>query len=127
VRVYYEDTDAGGIVYYANYLRFFERARTEWLRSLELSSRAMAEQQGCQFVVREAQIAYRAPARLDDQLMLVLRPLRIRSASIQFRQWALDADTGDLLARADIGIACVRCDTGRPVALPQRLLNRVAR
>jgi tol-pal system-associated acyl-CoA thioesterase len=70
VRVYWEDTDAGGVVYYANYLKFCERARTEWLRALGLGQQAMAERDGLLFVVSSAQVRYRAPARLDDQLMV---------------------------------------------------------
>jgi acyl-CoA thioester hydrolase len=68
VRVYYEDTDAGGIVFYANYLKFFERARTEWLRALGVGQQLMAEEHGALFVVKNTSVDYHAPARLDDEL-----------------------------------------------------------
>ncbi|MDC6130864.1 tol-pal system-associated acyl-CoA thioesterase, partial [Burkholderia gladioli] len=94
VRVYYEDTDAGGIVYYANYLRFFERARTEWLRACGLDQRRLAAETGAMFVVRDTAVDYRAPARLDDPLTIVSRIERFGRASMIFVQ---EAWLGDLL------------------------------
>ena len=86
VRVYYEDTDAGGVVYYANYLKFCERARTEWLRTLGVSQQALIDEQGLAFVVRSVQADYLASARLDDALEVVTRVAMLRRASLLFEQ-----------------------------------------
>lgn len=88
VRVYWEDTDAGGVVYYANYLKFFERARSEWLRSLGLEQQALRESTGGVFVVSEAAIKYHRSARLDDALIITLRPQQTGKASVVFVQQA---------------------------------------
>ncbi|MEZ5650206.1 MAG: tol-pal system-associated acyl-CoA thioesterase [Burkholderiaceae bacterium] len=125
VTVYYEDTDAGGIVYYANYLRFFERARTEWLRSLGVSHRESASIDGLQFVVRDLQVSYHRPARLDDRLTMHLSVVECRRASIVLRQWASPADAPTLLVEGVVRIAAIRCDNGRPCAMPTRLLSRI--
>src|SRR5438067_13857534 len=92
VRVYYEDTDAAGIVYYVNYLKFFERARTEWLRSLGIRQQDLLDQEGVGFVVRSASVEYLAAARLDDELTLKLTVEKLGRASIQFAQQALRGD-----------------------------------
>ena len=86
MRVYYEDTDAGGIVFYANYLKFFERARTEWLRACGIDQRQLADDTDAIFVVRSTSLDYRAPARLDDTLAITSRPGRIGRASVEFAQ-----------------------------------------
>src|SRR5271154_7207748 len=86
LRVYYEDTDAGGVVYHANYLRFAERARTEALRDLGVPHAEMAEQHGLMFMVRRVKLDYLKPARLDDSLLVVTRPLEIRLASMDLQQ-----------------------------------------
>lgn len=93
VRVYYEDTDAGGIVFYANYLKFFERARTEWLRACGVDQRQLADDTGAIFIVRSTSLDYRAPARLDDTLTITSRPGRIGRASVEFTQEAWCGDT----------------------------------
>ena len=116
VRVYYEDTDAGGIVYYANYLKFFERARTEWLRAAGVSQQVMVEQHGAGFVVRSAQIDYHASARLDDDITLTLDITTFGRASVVFSQQALRGDV--LLASATVKVGCVDLTTLRPRALP---------
>ncbi|MEZ5659666.1 MAG: tol-pal system-associated acyl-CoA thioesterase [Burkholderiaceae bacterium] len=126
VTVYYEDTDAGGIVYYANYLRFFERARTEWLRALGVSHRETAQRDGLQFVVRDLQVSYHRPARLDDRLTMHLSLVECRRASISLRQWASLEDDPTMLVEAVVRIAAIRCDNGRPTAMPSRLLSRIA-
>jgi acyl-CoA thioester hydrolase len=105
VRVYYEDTDAGGIVYYANYLKFFERARTEWLRALDVSQQALAEQHDAMFVVKSASIDYHAPAKLDDVITLTLGIEKLGRASIQFVQQA--SCGAALLASARVKVGCV--------------------
>ena len=116
VRIYYEDTDAGGIVFYANYLKFFERARTEWLRATGVNQQALAEQDGAIFVVKHASIDYQAPAKLDDVLDLTLSIEKLGRASIQFAQQAWRGDT--LLASAQVKVGCVDALTLRPRSLP---------
>src|ERR1700761_2877999 len=88
IRVYYEDTDMGGIVFYANYLKYFERARTEWLRARGVSQRALTEASGTMFVVRSTALDYHAPARLDDWIEIETRVGRIGRASVDFDQQA---------------------------------------
>jgi acyl-CoA thioester hydrolase len=116
VRVYYEDTDAGGIVYYANYLKFYERARTEWLRSLGIDQQTLRDQHGAIFVVRSANIDYRASARLDDEVTLTLNVEKLGGASVQFTQQAWRGDT--LLSSADVKVGCIDAATMRPRSLP---------
>lgn len=116
VRVYYEDTDAGGIVYYANYLKFFERARTEWLRSLGIHQQSVLAEEGAAFVVRSASVDYLAAARLDDEVKLLLTVEKLGRASVQFAQQAWRGDT--LLATADVKVGCVDAATMRPRSLP---------
>ncbi len=116
VRVYWEDTDAGGIVFYANYLRFFERARTEWLRSLGVHQQALREREGTIFVVADTTVRYHAPARLDDHIDLTVAVLTHGSASLRLRQQAWRSRT--LLAEGDIRIGCVDHATLRPCRIP---------
>ncbi len=116
IRVYYEDTDAGGIVYYANYLKFFERARTEWLRALDVGQQALLEQHGALFVVKTINVDYHAPARLDDELKLTLSIEKIGHASVHFSQQAWRAE--HLLASAAVKVGCVDAADLRPRSLP---------
>jgi acyl-CoA thioester hydrolase len=116
VRVYYEDTDAGGIVFYANYLKYFERARTEWLRSCDVDQRRLDDDAGLVFVVRRTALDYLAPARLDDLLTIASRVDRLGGASVDFTQEAWRGD--ELLATGSIRVACVDRATLKPVALP---------
>jgi acyl-CoA thioester hydrolase len=116
VRVYYEDTDAGGIVFYANYLKFFERARTEWLRAAAIGQQTLRDEHGAIFVVKNANIDYHAPARLDDALNLTLSIEKLGRASVQFLQQAWLGDV--LLASATVKVGCVDAVTLRPRALP---------
>ncbi len=125
VRVYYEDTDAGGIVYYANYLRFFERARTEWLRAKRITATELAQDEGLQFVVRSMSVDYRFPARLDDELTLSLKCVQTRGASIVLDQQARITGSDQLLVGAKIKIACIRCNDGTPSGMPDWLVKRV--
>ncbi|HET6655952.1 MAG TPA: tol-pal system-associated acyl-CoA thioesterase [Gammaproteobacteria bacterium] len=117
VRIYYEDTDAGGVVYYANYLKFMERARTEWLRSLGIDQRELAEQRGLAFVVTEANAQYRKPARLDDALSVSVSIEAARGARIVFRQ-EIRRDDGALLCAGRIGVACLDLKSFRPRSVP---------
>jgi acyl-CoA thioester hydrolase len=116
VRVYYEDTDAGGIVYYANYLKFFERARTEWLRSLGIHQQALLGEENAAFVVRSAAVEYLSSARLDDELTLTLTVEKLGRASVQFAQQAWRGET--LLSTANVKVGCVDAENMRPRSLP---------
>jgi len=115
VRVYYEDTDAGGIVYYANYLKFFERARTEWLRSLGVNQDVLLREHDAMFVVKNVSADYHAPARLDDVIKLTLRIAKLGRASIQFVQEAWCGER--LLNTAHVKVGCVDSAL-RPRAVP---------
>ena len=127
VRVYYEDTDTGGVVFYANYLKFFERARTEWLRALGFSQQALVESSGLIFVVKSTAVDYFAPARLDDELKLTVVVEQFRNASMSFVQeaWRLQGTEQTLLARGQIKIACVNAANFRPQAIPEEMLARL--
>jgi acyl-CoA thioester hydrolase len=116
VRIYYEDTDAGGIVFYANYLKFFERARTEWLRAAGIGQELLAAADGAMFVVKSAALDYHAPAKLDDELKLTLSIEKLGRASVHFVQQAWRGDT--LLTTAHVKVGCVDCATLRPRSLP---------
>lgn len=121
VRVYYEDTDAGGVVYYANYLRFFERARTEWLRAAGFDQRRLAAEQGLQFVVARIECDYRRPARLDDVIVLDVRVTHAGRASVVFEQTARRGD--EVLAQARVRAGCVDTRTLAPRAMPAPMLD----
>lgn len=123
VRVYYEDTDAGGIVYHATYLRWMERARTDWLRALGERHVELAESAGVQFVVSELAIRYRRPARLDDLLDVDLEVAELRRASLRLVQRTRPAGGGETIADADVRVAVMDRRTGRPAGLPRRLLD----
>jgi acyl-CoA thioester hydrolase len=115
VRVYYEDTDAAGIVYYANYLKFAERARTEWLRAKGIGQRALSETEGVAFAVRRVSVDYLKPALLDDALEVRTRIVAVRGASLDGEQ-EISRD-GEVLARLTLTLACV-ARSGRPARLP---------
>jgi acyl-CoA thioester hydrolase len=115
-RVYWEDTDGGGVVYYANYLKFMERARTEWLRAQGHSQAELAEQFGYVFAVVEVKVNYRRPARLDDELHVTCTPVPEGRASIRFKQSIRCGDT--TLADGEVRVACVDAKSFRPRALP---------
>ena len=119
VRVYYEDTDAGGVVYYANYLKFCERARTEWLRTLGVSQQALIDEQGLAFVVRSVQADYLASARLDDALEVVTRVAMLRRASLLFEQRIMRGQ--ELLFTTRVLLASIDLHRQKPVAIPASL------
>ncbi len=129
VRIYWEDTDAGGIVFYANYLKFFERARTEWLRSLGIGQQALRERTGGIFVVSETAIKYHRPARLDDQLVVTARLQEAGRASITLVQQALSkterTPPGNALVHCEgtIRIGWVDAATLRPARMPSHILE----
>ena len=123
VRVYYEDTDSGGVVYYANYLKFFERARTEWLRSMGLNQDKLAQEQEMIFVVRRVALEFASPARLDDMLEISVEPRKLAHVYIQFVQ---EARCGTrVLARAEVKVACLDRSNFKPVAMPQSLRDSI--
>lgn len=120
-RVYWEDTDAGGIVYYANYLRFFERARTEWLRSLGVQQQQMRERDGTMFIDSQTALQYHRPARLDDLLEVTVGVRHAARASLQLDQQALRGT--ELLAEGTIRIACVDAPTLKLRRIPEEILQ----
>lgn len=115
-RVYWEDTDGGGVVYYANYLKFMERARTEWLRAQGHSQAELAEQFGFVFAVVEVKVNYRRPARLDDELTITCLPVPEGRASVRFKQKISKGD--QTLAEGEVRVACVDAKSFRPRPLP---------
>jgi acyl-CoA thioester hydrolase len=119
VRIYWEDTDAGGVVYHANYVRFMERARSEWLRAQGIDQLALRETSGLGFVVREMKLDFHRPARLDDELLVSVAVKERRSASMLFDQEIVRGDT--TLVRATVRVACVNLDTMRPAQIPAGL------
>ncbi len=123
IRVYYEDTDAAGVVYHGNYLKYAERARTEMMRGLGLSHSALAERLGLVFTVRRCEIDYQAPARLDDELQVATRILEVGGARLMAEQIITRA--GGHLARLVLTLACVT-RTGRPARLPSDLRTALA-
>lgn len=124
IRIYWEDTDAGGVVYYANYLRFLERARTEWLRSLGIDQSQVRDEHGVVFVVREVAIEYNVPARLDDALDATIDAVERRSASMTFVQRILRRIDGAVLVTARVRAACVTADGFKPQRIPESLFSR---
>ena len=128
IRVYWEDTDAGGIVFYANYLKFMERARTEWLRSLGIEQRVLREQTGGMFVVSETQLKYHRPARLDDELLVTAELRQIGSASAIIAQRVLSKEerTG-LLCEGAIRIGWVDGLSLRPSRIPAHVAGTLER
>jgi len=121
VRVYYEDVDLGGVVYYANYLRYFERARSEWLRSLGVNQEQLAAVEGIGFVVVRAEIDYKIGARFDDELSISVVPVEMKRAWFWLEQEARLAD-GRICAAARIKAACVRHSDMRPQPIPESLV-----
>jgi acyl-CoA thioester hydrolase len=118
LRVYYEDTDAAGIVYYANYLRFAERARTEALRDLGVPHAELLREYNLMFVVRRVKVDYLRPARLDDSLEVVTEPVSMRAASMVLRQNVLGP--AGSCAALEVELACVPPDGHRPARIPPR-------
>ena len=130
VRVYWEDTDAGGIVYYANYLKFFERARTEWLRALGLNQQLLREQNNGMFVVTDAQVRYAAPARLDDLLHINVSLEHSGRVSLNMLQQAWrqpepsqSEQTPTLLSSASVRLGWVDAQLLRPARIPDSVLT----
>ena len=123
VRVYYEDTDAGGVVYYANYLKFFERCRTEWMRFAGHDQSQLAAEAGIGFVARKASCEYLKPARLDDELMVGLEVEKLTRVRVVFRQHVRRGD--QILVTGTVEIACVNMATMTPSAIPEFLHSKL--
>lgn len=123
VRVYYEDTDAGGVVYYANYLKFFERCRTEWMRSAGHDQRQLALDAGIGFVARKANYEYLRPAHLDDLLTVGLEVEKLTRVRVIFRQHVRRGD--DELVTGTVEIACVDMATMKPAPIPDFLYSKL--
>ncbi|OUM00362.1 tol-pal system-associated acyl-CoA thioesterase [Variovorax sp. JS1663] len=136
IRIYWEDTDAGGIVFYANYLKYMERARTEWLRSLGISQGKLREETGGIFVVSETQLKYHRPARLDDELLVTAELRQAGSASLIIAQRVLARPAhppaanpladAPLLCEGTIRIGWVHADTLRPARIPPQVSGTLA-
>lgn len=126
LRVYYEDTDVSGVVYHANYLRFFERARTEWLRTLGYSQESLRHAAQVAFTVSRVNIAFRSPARLDDELVATVAITELKRASLLMAQQLWLGDVGGrLLAEAEVTVVSVDAVSFKPCALPDGFRNRV--
>jgi acyl-CoA thioester hydrolase len=125
VRVYYEDTDSGGVVYYANYLKFMERARTEFLRSLGFEQDRLIEEEGVIFVVRRVELDLHAPARFNDALQVSVGLLEQKRASMTFLQEVKEETSGRLLCSGKVQIASVAAEKFRPCAIPASLVREM--
>ena len=129
VRVYYEDTDTAGVVYYANYLNFMERARTEWLRSLGFEQDRMIREQGVVFAVRRVQVDYLKPARFNELLEVTAALGELGRASLGFAQEIRRAGEGgpEILSRGEITVACLDAGSLRPRRIPESLYEAIER
>ena len=123
VRVYYEDTDAGGVVFYANYLKFFERARTEMLRAMGYEQDELIATKGIIFVVRSVQIDYLSPARFNEQLQVSAKVSLAKKASLTFEQVITRGN--DVLCKGSVRIACLDARTMRPKVIPETLIRAI--
>jgi tol-pal system-associated acyl-CoA thioesterase len=119
VRVYYEDTDAGGVVYHSQYMNFMERARTEWLRGLGFAQAALRQDEQVLFVVHSMQIQYKKPAKLDDDLRVVSQLTEMGRGSFSCRQQVMRDDV--ILLEAQVKVACVNADSFKPTGIPARI------
>jgi acyl-CoA thioester hydrolase len=123
IRVYYEDTDSGGVVYHSNYLNFMERARTEWLRSLGFEQDELITNQQCIFAVHSMQLKFRRPAKFNELLLIQSRITDLSGASFEFEQKIMHDD--ELLCDAVVKIACLNSNRFRPMAIPPLLLTEI--
>ncbi|MCB1825590.1 MAG: tol-pal system-associated acyl-CoA thioesterase [Candidatus Competibacteraceae bacterium] len=125
VRVYYEDTDSGGVVYYANYLKFMERARTEWLRARGFEQDVLLRDRQVLFAVRTLSVDYHRPARFNDQLEVISRIAEAGGASLTFVQSIRRADSTDVLCGARVKVACIDAENFRACRLPRQLMREM--
>jgi len=126
VRVYWEDTDAGGVVYHSNYLRFLERARSEWLRAAGIGQQQLQHEAGIVFVVHRMDLRFRRPARLDDLLTATVAPVDVRGARFSVVQRLLREPDRELLVEAEVHIACLDAASFRPRPIPDDILQEIA-
>ena len=124
VRVYFQDTDAGGVVFHGTYLNFLERARTEWLRGFGVELKAWTDEHKLLFIVRRLEVAYRMPARLDDLLDVSAELAELGRVQFTLKQQVMRSD--ELLVDASVNLACVRSNDLRPAPMPQALRTRIA-
>ncbi|NCA70965.1 MAG: tol-pal system-associated acyl-CoA thioesterase [Sphingobacteriia bacterium] len=124
IRVYYEDTDAGGVVYHANYLAFLERSRTEWLRALGHEQDELRARQGILFAVRRLTLDYRAPARLNDRLLARSRLTRLGGATLEFAQGVIRETDQVCCCEGSVQVACIDATSLRPRRLPDDLMSQ---
>jgi acyl-CoA thioester hydrolase len=125
VRVYYEDTDAAGVVYYANYLRFIERARTDWLRQLGFDQKQLLASRGIAFAVRSLEAEYLKPARLDDELVVSATIVSVGGVQMMFEQTVTRGD--EVLFTAKVRVACFDPVAARPMAIPEDMIQKLSR
>lgn len=123
VRVYFEDTDAGGVVYHASYLKFFERARTEFLRLIGWNQQELLEMQTCAFVVSDLSIQFKRPAKLDDELQIRTTLKSPRRASFVFDQRAYKGDM--LMTAAEVRVVCIDPKRSAPIAIPAQMYETI--
>jgi acyl-CoA thioester hydrolase len=123
VRVYYEDTDSGGVVYHSQYLNFMERARTEWLRALGFEQDLLRSEHSLLFAVHSMQITYRRPARFNDALLIKSQLNKASGASMQFEQKVYRGE--ELLCEASVRIACLDAESFRPKSIPESILTEM--
>lgn len=125
VRVYYEDTDSGGVVYYANYLKFMERARTEWLRHLGFEQDELIAQHNVLFAVRHVEVDYRQPARFNQQLVVSVRVAEIGKASLTFEQQVRRESDDSLLCHGRVKVASLDAERFKPCSIPSALREKI--
>jgi acyl-CoA thioester hydrolase len=125
VRVYHEDTDGGGVVYYANYLKFMERARTEWLRARGFEQDVLLRDRRVLFAVRTLSMDYHRPARFNDLLEVVSRIAEVGGASLTFAQSIRRADSTEVLCGARVKVACIDAENFRARRLPRQLMREI--
>ena len=127
VRVYYEDTDAGGVVFYANYLRFMERARSEWLRSCGFEQDQVRDEYNIVFAVRSVDIKYLKPARFNDQLNVTVENIQLKQASMAMHQsiFKLSEDKNELIVKSTVNVVCIHSDSFSPCPIPKQIFEVV--
>ena len=125
IRVYYEDTDSGGVVYYANYLKFIERGRSEFLRDMGFEQDQLIENQGAIFAVRSLKAEYLLPARFNDMLMVHTQVEKSRCASLIFSQKITDLKQNKVLFEAQVTVACLDAQKFKPRAIPSDILEKI--
>ncbi|MCK5335675.1 MAG: tol-pal system-associated acyl-CoA thioesterase [Gammaproteobacteria bacterium] len=125
VRVYYEDTDSGGVVYYANYLKFFERARTEFLRQFDLQQDQLIQEHNIIFAVRNINVDYHKPAVFNDLLKVTTEIIELKKASIVFKQIILRDEDETMLCQATCKVACIQAKQLKPTAIPEFIAQQL--